>query len=609
MNRCQIHRGPDESGTYIDGPIGLAHRRLSVVGLDTGDQPVFNEDKSVAVVFNGEIYNHEQLRSQLRNKGHDFSTSTDTEVLVHCYEEHGEEFVKRINGMFAFAIWDSSAKQLLLARDNMGIKPLYLGREPDGRFAFASELSALFPLDFDLGGLHKGAIAEYFAFGYIPAPKTAFQNVTKLRPGERVVIGGDRIDRSRFYRPSIEPVNKGFQNAASELRERLEESVEQRLQADVPLGAFLSGGIDSSIITGILARLRDGPVNTFSIGFDEAQFDETWAAREVASFHGTNHHEYTVLPSDVRTVIDEVVPTMGEPFADSSILPTYVVSENTRREITVALSGDGADELFSGYNKYRGEFYSKYYRSLPQSIRDHLIAPCANRLPASKGSKAGETVRKVQKFARGAEADRCQRQYQWMAVTTPETEAGVPSLEVSERGLERVEDAQDGALRALPPTRQDDLTVMQMTDARFALPDGILAKVDRASMLNSLEVRVPFLDTAVFEYAMGLPRSYKITHRSQKRILKSAFDDLLPGSILKRGKQGFEVPIGEWFKNELRSDFLTLVEGTHSGIVSRSRIREIYHQHVNGSRDHSKFLWAIFVYLHWKRRMKDEDIL
>lgn len=609
MNRCLVHRGPDQSGTYIDGPAGLAHRRLSIVGLDTGRQPIFNEDDSVAVTFNGEIYNYESLRDELRKEGHTFSTDTDTEVLVHLYEEHGDAFVEELDGMFSFALWDGSRERLVLARDPMGIKPLYLGVEPNGRVAFASELSAMFPLEFDFGGLDQPAIAEYFAFGYIPAPKSAFQNVSKLRPGELVTVSDGEVNRSKFYRPNIDKVEKDIDSAATELRNRVEQAVEERLQADVPLGAFLSGGIDSSIITGLLADARDDPVSTFSVGFHESQFDETWAAREVASYHDTDHHEYKVSPSDVREVIDEVVPTLGEPFADSSILPTYIVSQKTREEMTVALSGDGADELFSGYSKYRGEYYSKYYRVIPRAIRQNVIEPSVNRLPASRGTKAGNAIRQAQKFVRGGESDMAERQYQWMTLATDQSAPAVNPVNIHDQGVNRVADAQDEAVACLPKGRQDDLAVMQMTDARFALPDGILAKVDRASMLNSLEVRVPFLDTDVFEFAMGLPTSQKITPTKQKLVLKRAFDDVLPEKILQRGKQGFEVPIGEWFKDELQSEFTKTISESETEIVDTEFVWDIYQEHVNGTRDHAYFLWAVYVFLRWHNRMRDQGIL
>lgn len=609
LNDCLVHRGPDQSGTYIDGPAGLAHRRLSIVGVDSGRQPIFNEDESVAVIFNGEIYNYESIRDELRKEGHTFTTDTDTEVLVHLYEERGDGFVEELDGMFSLALWDSSRERLILARDPMGIKPLYLGVEPDDRIAFASELSAIFPLDFDFGGLDRPAIAEYFAFGYIPAPKSAFQNVSKLRPGELAIVSDGEVNRSRYYTPDIDSVEQDIESAAKNLRTRVEQAVEERLQADVPLGAFLSGGIDSSIITGLLADVRDDPVSTFSVGFHESQFDETWAAREVASYHDTDHHEYKVSPSDVREAIDDVVPTLGEPFADSSILPTYIVSQKTREEMTVALSGDGADELFSGYSKYRGEYYSKYYRIIPRNIRQNVIEPSVNHLPASRGTKAGNVIRQAQKFIRGGESDIAERQYQWMALATEQSSPAVSQIDVHGHAVNRVADAQDRAIASLPDCRQDDLAVMQMTDTQFALPDGILAKVDRASMLNSLEVRVPFLDTDVFEFAMGLPTSQKITPTEQKLVLKRAFDDVLPDKILQRGKQGFEVPIGEWFKNELKSEFTETLSESETEMVDTEFVWELYHEHVDGARDHAHFLWAVYVFLRWHNRMRDQEIL
>jgi asparagine synthase (glutamine-hydrolysing) len=609
MNDCLVHRGPNESGTFVDGPIGLASRRLSIVGLDSGRQPIFNEDGSIAVVFNGEIYNYEPLRENLQEQGHEFSTDTDTEILVHLYEERGDTFVNELDGMFAFALWDGPHERLVLARDPMGIKPLYLGIEPDDRVAFASELSALFPLDFDFGGLYRPAIAEYFAFGYIPAPKSAFQNVSKLLPGELVVVSNSEIDRSRFYTPNIDRVGYDLATAASNLRTRVEQAVKERLQADVPLGVFLSGGVDSSIITGVLTDIRDDPVSTFNVGFDESQFDETWAAREVASYHNTDHNEYKVSPSDVRSVINEVVPTLGEPFADSSILPTYVVSQKTREDMTVALSGDGADELFSGYSKYRGEYYSKYYRVIPRAIRRNVIKPSVNRLPASRGTKTGNAIRQAQKFVRSGETNTAERQYQWMALATTQSSPAIKHVDVQDRAVNRIADAQAEAVATLPESRQDALAVMQMTDTRFALPDGILKKVDSASMLNSLEVRVPFLDTDVFEFAMELPTSKKITPTEQKLVLKRAFNDVLPEKILQRGKQGFEVPIGEWFKNEFRSEFTETVSESETDMVDTDFVRELYREHVNGARDHAQFLWAVYVFLRWHKRMRKKGIL
>lgn len=608
MNDCLAHRGPDDDGIYRDGPIGLAHRRLSIIGLSTGHQPIFNEDETVAVVFNGEIYNYTALRESLSKAGHDFTTETDTEVLVHLYEEHGPSFVERLEGMFAFALWDSEAERLLLARDRMGIKPLVLASDGD-TVAFASELPALLESGVEHGGLDREAIAQYFAFGFVPATQTAFRNISKLRPGELAIVSEEGIRRESFYSPSIKSRKPGFDAAATELRERVEESVEKRLQSDVPLGAFLSGGIDSSIVVGTMAALSDEPVKTFTVGFDEDLFDESWAAREVADYHGTDHHEFVVSPDDVRELIPEVVGRLGEPFADQSLLPTYVVSRETSQNVKVALSGDGADELFAGYGKYRGEFYSRYYRAIPGPLRRHLIEPGVESIPASRSSTVGELSRKVQKFLRGGESDLATRHFEWLRIADDRTRPVFDGSSPSDVGREALAASHRDLESWLPPGRDDALSRMQAVDTRFGLPNQMLQKVDTASMYNSLEVRVPFLDTDVVEYAMSLPTSYKITPRSQKRVLTAAFEDRLPQSILERGKQGFDMPIGEWFKDELAEEFRTTLRTVETDLLDADEVRKVYDEHCNGHREHGKFLWSVYVFLKWLDRMRAEDVL
>lgn len=608
MSECLTHRGPDEGGIFCSSSVGFGHRRLSIIDLETGRQPIFNEDGSIVVIFNGEIYNYRSLREELTKSGHEFETGTDTEVLVHLYEEYGTDLVNHLEGMFAFALWDESRERLLLARDPMGIKPLHILKNGDS-IAFGSEMKAVLESSLDHGSLNEAAIGEYFAFGYIPAPKTAFENVTKLRPGELLSVDKAGISREVYYDPSIDSVTSEYTSAARTLRDHVEDAVEKRLMADVPLGAFLSGGIDSSIIVGVLSELTDDPVRTFTIGFGESQFDETWAADAVAEYHDTDHHEYTVTPDDVREIIPTVIDSLGEPFADSSILPTYIVARETRRDVTVALSGDGADEMFLGYNKYRGEFHSKYFRALPRSIRSNVIKPIVNNLPASRETRLGELMRMAQKFVRGADHDSVSRQYQWMAVTTEDTVPAVRTMDAMETGKARIESAQETAKVNLPSDRQSPLSVMQMADARFALPDGILKKVDRASMLNSLEVRVPFLDVEVFEYAMGLPVEYMITNTERKRILKDAFEDLLPDKILTRNKQGFEIPVGEWFKDELSSEFTKTLHTTETDLLNETVVKEIYEQHTHGPKDHTHFLWAVYVFIKWFDQMQQDGYI
>lgn len=608
MNDCLTHRGPDDSGVYRNGPVGLAHRRLSIIDLSTGHQPIFNEDEKVAVVFNGEIYNYTELRESLSSSGHQFSTNTDTEVLVHLYEEHGPSFVEKLEGMFAFALWDSKKERLVLARDRMGIKPLVLADDGD-TVAFASELPALFEADVDHGGLDREAIAQYFAFGFVPASRTAFRNITKLQPGELAIVSEDGIHRESFYTPSVTPREPGLDTAANELRKLVEQSVKKRLQSDVPLGAFLSGGIDSSIVVGTMADIAEEPVETFTVGFDEDLFDESWAAREVAEYHDTNHHEFTVSPDDVRELVPEVVGQLGEPFADQSLLPTYVVAQKTRQNVKVALSGDGADELFAGYSKYRGEFHSRYYRAIPRPLRRYVIEPAVKSLPASRTNTVGELSRKAQKFLRGGESDPTTRHFEWLRISGNQTEQAFDSISPANAGRECIA-AQHANLDSwLPSGRRGAMSRMQAVDTRFGLPNQMLKKVDTASMYNSLEVRVPFLDTDVVEYAMSLPTEYKITPRTQKRVLTKAFEDRLPQSILEREKQGFDMPIGEWFKDELATEFCETLRSVETDLLDTDEVRAVYSEHCTGQREHGKFLWSVYVFLMWLDRMRTKGIL
>jgi asparagine synthase (glutamine-hydrolysing) len=580
---------------------------LSIIDLETGTQPIYNEDESVVVIFNGEIYNYASLRESLRSAGHQFTTDSDTEVLVHLYEEHGVDFVDRLEGMFAFALWDTDRERLVLARDPMGIKPLVL-LESDGDVGFASEIPALFESDLDLGGIDREAIAQYFAFGYIPAPNTAFEHVSKLRPGERAVISDDGIERERYYTPDITPSDPGIERASTELRDRVETAIEKRLMSDVDLGAFLSGGIDSSIIVGMMSELRDEPVQTYTVGFQQDLFDESWAANEVAEFHGTDHHEFTLSADDVRQLVPTVLEQLGEPFGDPSLLPSYVVARETRRNVKVALSGDGADELFAGYDKYRVESLSKYYRALPEEIRKYAVEPVVNSLPASRGNPIGDAIYKGQWFVnRSSRSAVPDRHFDLMRVHDDVPDPLFESVSPAAVGQRTVREHH----ASLPQSLHDreSLTRIQAVDSRLSLPNQMLPKVDKASMYNSLEVRVPFLDTDVVECAMGLPTTYKITRNQRKRLLKEAFDDVLPDSILERNKQGFDMPIGEWFKGSLAQEFRDTVHAVDVGIIDDEEVMAVYDEHTEGRHDHSRFLWTIYVFKQWAKRMQDRGAL
>jgi asparagine synthase (glutamine-hydrolysing) len=607
MNSCVEYRGPDESGYFQDGPIGFAHRRLSIVGLDTGRQPIFNEDDSVCVIFNGEIYNHRELRRQLSTH-HTFTTDTDTEVLVHLYEEHGSSFVDRLRGMFAFALWDADEQRLLLARDRLGIKPLLFANDGE-QVAFSSELPGLLESGVDHGGINEYAVSEYFAFGHIPAPRTIFRNIRKLRPGELAIVDEDGLRREQFYTPSVKSRNISFEEATAELRTRIDNAVERRLMSEVPLGAFLSGGIDSSIVVGTMADLMDEPVRTFTVGFDQSLFDESWAAREVANYHETDHTEFTVTAEEVRDAIPNVLDRLGEPFADQSLIPTYIVSRETSQDVKVALSGDGADELFAGYSKYRGEYYSKHYRQLPKAIRSKLLAPVVNNLDASRSNQRGELVRKAQKFLRGGSENVPARHFEWDRILDDGTSTAFFVDDPAAVGRERLQEEHQQAMTVLPPNRQDDMSQILTVDTQFGLPNQILHKTDLASMYNSLEVRVPFLDTGVVEYAMSLPTQYKITRSEQKRVLKRTYNDRLPETILNRDKQGFDMPIGEWFKNELATEFEETISELETDLFDTDDVLDVFRKHRTGSGEHGEFLWSVYVFARWHRHMERQGIL
>jgi len=609
MHTCLAHRGPDAEGSYVHGPVGLGHRRLAIIDPDAGAQPIFDEDGDVAVVFNGEIYNYRDLRADLEDEGHRFSTDTDTEVLVHLYEERGIEFVSALEGMFAFALYDRADGRLVLARDPLGVKPLVFARDGE-TVAFASELPALFEAPLSLGGLDERALGAYFGLGYVPSPMTAFENARKLEPGERVVIDSDGLERDCFYRPTVTAREPGLDAAAGELRTRLESAVAKRLMSDVPLGAFLSGGLDSSVVVGLLSDLADDPVRTFTVGFEEALFDESRAGREVAAHFGTDHTEFTCSPATVRELVLNVLSRLGEPFADPSLLPTYVVARETSDSVTVALSGDGGDELFAGYGKYRGEYLSGYYRGIPRSVRRGLVEPAVRSLPASRESTAGEFVRKLRKFTEGGEPDPVRRHFGWIRIADDESVAAVRTGEEPQTVAEEsLRETGETVREYLPATRRDPLTTMRAVDTRHSLPDQLLAKVDLASMYNSLEVRVPFLDPDVVEYAFSLPGRYVMTPRERKRILRRAFADDLPDSILSRSKQGFDLPIGEWFKRPMAADFREAVGSLETDLLDTRAVMAAYEDHCDGRAERGKFLWAVYVFARWHRRLRERGVI
>ncbi|MBW1863764.1 MAG: asparagine synthase (glutamine-hydrolyzing), partial [Deltaproteobacteria bacterium] len=560
MCRSFSYRGPDDEGVFIAPSIGLGHRRLSIIDLSpAGHQPMSNEDGTIWLIFNGEIYNFKELAERVRSKGHTLKSQTDCEPIIHLYEEDGIDCLKHLNGMFAFAIWDVNQQKLFLGRDRLGIKPL--NYYWDGRqLLFASEIKAIL-CDPDLPReIDPEALDLYLTLNYIPAPWTIFKKIRKLLPGSYLLMKNGRMSVEKYWDipkdgmyPEKAPANdfRNFDDHKRHIRKTLEESVKRRLISDVPLGAFLSGGIDSSIIVALMARNSSRPVKTFSIGYkDLPSFDETGYAREVARFNQTDHHEFKLGYRDILKVFPAVLENLDEPFADSSAVPTFIVSRETKDHVTVALSGDGGDELFAGYRMYLGEYWSRYYSKVPALLRNGIIAPLVHALPDARDKPSLEMIRRIKKFIRGMSLAFPERFCGWREIFPLSMREGLlrnpPGenlyLNLIREMVEKEKDRFQG----------DTINLMLYLDVKGLLPGDMLTKVDRMSMANSLEVRVPFLDHTFAEYAFRLRGNTKLRGRGGKYILMEAFKDLLPTSIHRRSKWGFEMPIGAWLKNELK---------------------------------------------------------
>jgi len=602
-----VYRGPDDEGTFASPPVGLGHRRLSIIDLSpAGHQPMSNEDGSLRIVFNGEIYDFEVLRKRLLRSGHTLKSRTDTEAVLHLYEDEGTESLRFLNGMFAFGLWDAPRKRLWLARDRLGIKPLYYSWDGN-RLVFASEIKAILKDPSVRKELDLQALDLYLTLNYIPAPWTIFCNIRKLPPGSHLVAEEGRIIVESFWhlgRTDGHGISGSVEEEKPRLYDLLEASVKRRLIADVPLGAFLSGGIDSSIIVALMARNSSRPVKTFSIGFkDLPSFDETVYAREVARFNQTEHYEFKLDHSDILHAFPKVLETFDEPFADSSSVPTYIVSRETRNHVTVALSGDGGDELFAGYRMYRGEYWSGYYGMVPRLIRNGLIAPFFDLLPDARDNPGLEKIRRAKKFLRGMSLSFPERFCSWREI-----------FAFSQRKTLLKDPPQEDLFLALTcrevETRGnrfpgDLVNLMLYLDTTGLLPNDMLSKVDRMSMLNSLEVRVPFLDYTVVEHVFGIHGSKKLGLRGGKPLLVDTFKEILPTMVHKRPKCGFEMPIAAWLRKELRfliDDYLReeVVRGT--GLFHFPAITRLINDHLSGRRDTSWQLWNLIVFQYWYER-------
>jgi asparagine synthase (glutamine-hydrolysing) len=598
MNRVQRHRGPDAVGIHIEPGLGLAHQRLSIIDVATGQQPLTNEDGSAVVIYNGEIYNFQALQVELEGRGHRFRTHCDTEVIVHAWEEWGESCVERFRGMFAFALWDRTRQTLFLARDRLGIKPLHYAVVSGRTLLFGSELKALLVHPALSRSLDPQAVEEYFAYGYVPDPRTMLAGVQKLPPGHTLTVrrGGPVPAPVRFWDVPFQPAGPiGAEDAGAELVERLREAVRIRLIAEVPLGAFLSGGVDSSAVVALMAGLQQTPVNTCSISFRDPAYDESRYATVVADRYRTRHYVETVDVDDFG-LVDRLASLYDEPYADSSAIPTYRVCELARKRVTVALSGDGGDETLAGYRRYRWHIAEQQVRSLlPALLRGPVFGFLGQVYP--KADWAPRPLRAKTTFQALAR-DPLEAYYRGVSILQDESRRRLflPSFQARLGGYSAIE-----VLRKFwrEAPCQDPLSRVQYVDMKTYLPGDILTKVDRASMAHSLEVRVPFLDHKLVEWVSGLPPDLRLRDGQGKYLLKRAMAPYLPHDLLHRRKMGFAVPLTRWFRGPLREVVRREVLGEEmadAGILDREYARRLVDEHQSGARDHSAALWTLLAF-------------
>jgi asparagine synthase (glutamine-hydrolysing) len=605
MNDQMRHRGPDDDGFYLDDLAGLAMRRLSIVDLSTGHQPMTNEDKTIWIVFNGEIYNHQSIRQRLEAKGHQFATQCDTEAIIHGYEEYGDDVVNHLNGMFGLAIWDTRRRRLLLARDRVGIKPLYYYCSPE-RFVFGSELKAIIanpqvPREIDFQ-----ALDQFLTLEYIPSPRSIFRDIHKLPPGHRLILEEGHEPRlEQYWNVNFQPALKSDEAYVEELTELIRDAVKIRLMADVPLGAFLSGGIDSSTIVSFMGEQMAMPVKTFSIGFGDPTYNELPYARMVAQAYGTQHHE-EFLEADINEMALRLVGHFDEPFGDFSIFPTFLVSEVARRFVTVALSGDGGDEIFAGYDTYVAQgLDTRLYGRLPRRLRQQFLPHLLDMVPPQPAKKG--LINKAKRFVEGGALPEAWQHTRWMMFMHQQDKAHLyqSDLQAALNG------DSPGALIEryfAEAAAADRLAQQQYVDVKTYLVDDILVKVDRMSMATSLEARVPLLDHRIVEFALNLPPYLKLNGRETKAILRRVMANRLPEAVLNKPKEGFSIPLKHWLRHELRPlmhDLLSSDTVRQRGYFKPETVARWIAEHEASRANHSHRLWALMVFELWHRQVFD----
>jgi asparagine synthase (glutamine-hydrolysing) len=599
MNRKIVHRGPDEEGVYREPCCHMGMRRLSIIDLADGHQPIFSEDGRYAIVFNGEIYNYRTLRSGLVARGHHLTTNSDTEVIVHLYEEKKEKCLDDLNGMFAFAIYDRIGKELFIARDRLGKKPLYYTLE-NGRFLFASELKSLYEVSPAKRRLCLEAVESFFALTFIPSPLTIFEGVHKLPPGHYMKIGPDLSCSVRKYWDLADtigrsPLQTDHESCKKTIRDLLTDSISLRMISDVPLGVFLSGGVDSSIILSVMSELSPAPIRSFSIGNTVKSYDESQKAIQIARHFRAEHTEWMVDNDYICSVVDKVTLNFDEPFADSSALPTYVVAELARKNVTVVLTGDGGDEVYAGYTRYLIYNYLRWYRALPGFLRNGIIRPLVNALPAPASFML--LMNKVKKIANSEGADAFEQYHDMQRLGY--SESGIRELLAASAKTGSIKELTRAKFDA--PAGASDLARCLYADIAINLPGDMLAKLDRTSMQNSLEARCPFLDYRLVEHSFTIPDSYKMRGNRLKAILKETFEGRFPPGFLDKPKMGFGIPIGLFLRNELRDRMWSIVRSQalrDSGLFNMNYVENLFKGHLSG-RDRTFQLWPVYVFGLW----------
>lgn len=604
MNTLIMHRGPDDDGVYHTDRIGMGMRRLSVIDLSTGNQPMKSDDDDIVIVFNGEIYNYRDLKAELERQGAVFATQSDTEVILKLYEKHGAAMLTKLNGMFAFSIHDKKTGEIFIARDRFGEKPLYYHHSPE-QFIWASELKSIVAVKPELKEISQEALTLYFSLTYIPAPYSIYQDVFKLLPGHYLKINASTLDKEIHEYWDIDPTTKTnsditYPGAQKQIRSLLFESVEQRMIADVPLGVFLSGGVDSTIIAAIMAKNTDQKVKTFSVGYENKRYDESARARQVAEHIGSEHHEYTLDCNDLFGMVDSIVLNYDEPYADSSCMPTYFISSKTVQHVTVALTGDGGDEVFGGYNKYMLPHYRKKVgKYVPGFLRPVLSQKgFVNRILSKGDSKS--LFSKIKKVADLLNEDTITGHLNLMALGFRQHELD-KLFKSSSINYTSLLTQYTAKLKAT----DDELKQLRYIDKQISLEGDMLVKVDRASMLCSLECRSPFLDHRLMEYTYQLPDEYLLCNGNKKRILKDTFADMLPDGFFNAPKSGFEIPVGDWLRGPLKNDMLETLSETalqQTGLFNTNYINQLIADHVSNRANNARQLWTLYCFQKWFKK-------